>query len=186
MAYHVEPGQAPLHRSCDAAGCAGEGLHRAPKARDRLTEYFWFCTDHAREYNKAWDYFAGMTPEAIEAELRRDTTWQRPSWPLGEWRTHERLLRDGVLHGFGFGRHGGGDARSHGPRSEPEMAVSPEAEALKLFGLEPPVDFSRIKDRYRELVKLHHPDAHGGDRDAEERLKQINQAYTTLKASYSG
>jgi curved DNA-binding protein CbpA len=34
------------------------------------------------------------------------------------------------------------------------------------------------------LVKLHHPDAHGGDKEAEEKLKIINQAYTTLKASY--
>jgi curved DNA-binding protein CbpA len=34
------------------------------------------------------------------------------------------------------------------------------------------------------LVKLHHPDAHGGDKVAEEKLKIINQAYATLKASY--
>ena len=31
---------------------------------------------------------------------------------------------------------------------------------------------------------LDHPDAHGGDKEAEEKLKIINQAYTTLKASY--
>jgi curved DNA-binding protein CbpA len=31
------------------------------------------------------------------------------------------------------------------------------------------------------LVKRFHPDANGGDRDAEERLKLINDAYTTLK-----
>jgi curved DNA-binding protein CbpA len=42
-----------------------------------------------------------------------------------------------------------------------------------------------LKARYKALVKLHHPDAHGGDRDAEERLKVINQAYSVLKASYS-
>jgi curved DNA-binding protein CbpA len=41
-----------------------------------------------------------------------------------------------------------------------------------------------LKARYKVLVKLHHPDAHGGDKEAEEKLKIINQAYTTLKVSY--
>ena len=41
-----------------------------------------------------------------------------------------------------------------------------------------------LKARYKVLVKLHHPDAHGGDKAAEEKLKIINQAYATLKASY--
>jgi curved DNA-binding protein CbpA len=41
----------------------------------------------------------------------------------------------------------------------------------------------RLKARYKVLVKMHHPDAHGGDKAAEERLKIINQAYATLKAS---
>jgi curved DNA-binding protein CbpA len=44
----------------------------------------------------------------------------------------------------------------------------------------------RLKARYKALVKLHHPDAHGGDKASEEKLKIINQAYATLKASYFG
>jgi len=31
------------------------------------------------------------------------------------------------------------------------------------------------------LAKLHHPDANGGDRAAEERLKTINLAYAALR-----
>jgi len=44
-----------------------------------------------------------------------------------------------------------------------------------------PVTLHEVKARYKELVKRHHPDTNGGDKEAEERLKLINQAYTTLK-----
>ena len=38
-----------------------------------------------------------------------------------------------------------------------------------------------LKTRYKQLAKLHHPDANNGDRAAEERLKTINLAYATLR-----
>ncbi|PWC43601.1 J domain-containing protein [Azospirillum sp. TSO22-1] len=175
----------PATRACDHPGCAGGGEYRAPKARDRLNEYFWFCLDHVREYNKAWDYYAGMNADQIESEVRRDTTWQRPTWPLGFWAVQEKFLRDRVVRGFGFefGREPGqGKAEEQAQRRQ--AARTPEEEALAVLDLAPPVDFARIKARYRELAKLHHPDANGGDRAAEERLKDINQAYNTLKACY--
>ena len=48
------------------------------------------------------------------------------------------------------------------------------------MNLDWPVSLKEIKERYKELVKLHHPDANGGDRDSEERLKKIIHAYTHL------
>ena len=53
-----------------------------------------------------------------------------------------------------------------------------------MFDLSLPLTLGGLKARYKALVKLHHPDAHGGDRAAEERLKVINQAYSILKSSY--
>jgi DnaJ-domain-containing protein 1 len=67
-------------------------------------------------------------------------------------------------------------ARSAG--FHPESA---EARALAIMDIEPPLNLTRLKARYKELVKLHHPDANGGDKLAEERLKDINEAYATLK-----
>ena len=174
------------------------GEYRAPKGRERLNEYFWFCLNHVREYNKAWDYYAGMSEREIEKHLRSDVTWQRPTWPMGFWRTRERTMHDeamrqygfhdageatnGQRNGFGSNGHGGnGYGGGHGGTNRMR---TPEEEALALLDLEPPVDFGQIKARYRELAKMHHPDTNGGDKTAEERLKQINQAYTTLKASF--
>lgn len=178
----------PRLRGCDFPGCTCEGVHRAPKARDRLSEYFWFCLDHVREYNRSWDYYAGMSAEQIEREVRQDSTWQRPTWPMGHWAAQERFLRDRVVRGVGFefGRDAGHGRAEDSADRRAAPHRTPEEEALQVLELTPPVDFARIKARYRELAKRHHPDANGGDKAAEERLKLINQAYTTLKACYGG
>ena len=62
---------------------------------------------------------------------------------------------------------------------------SPEAHSLALFDLKPPVSIADIKDRYKALVKRHHPDANGGDKGAEEKFKQVSQAYQILMAEIS-
>jgi hypothetical protein len=55
-------------------------------------------------------------------------------------------------------------------------------EPLSTLGLTWPTNLDAVKTRYKELAKLHHPDANGGSRDAEERLKTINLAYATLRS----
>jgi len=40
-----------------------------------------------------------------------------------------------------------------------------------------------VKMRYKQLVKRFHPDANGGDKQAEERFKSINEAYSNLKSA---
>ena len=51
---------------------------------------------------------------------------------------------------------------------------------LKVLDLEPGSSRNELKARYKQLVKIHHPDLNGGDKKAEERLKLINEAYTYL------
>src|SRR4051812_43793365 len=182
----------PPVRPCDHPGCEAGGDFRAPRSRLELDRYYWFCLEHVRAYNVAWNYYAGMSQSEIEAEIRRDTVWQRPSWKLGERHGPGPRIADplGVYSG---GEHGS-DHRTHNGRNHngrdghagdaQTRAVSAREQALAVFDIEPPFTAARLKARYKVLVKLHHPDAHGGDRQAEERLKIINQAYATLKASY--
>jgi curved DNA-binding protein CbpA len=177
----------PPIRVCDHPDCAAGGDFRAPKSRLDLHDYYWFCLDHVRAYNAAWNYYAGLSDSEIEAEIRSDTVWQRPTWRLGDRHSPgwEDRLRDplSVLSGGGErGRHDRG-----GPHGEAARRVlSAREQALAVFEIEPPFTPVRLKARYKTLVKLHHPDAHGGDKAAEEKLKIINQAYATLKASYFG
>ena len=51
----------------------------------------------------------------------------------------------------------------------------------KVLDLDVDADAVQIKSRYIKLVKQLHPDANGGNPEAEERLKTVNHAYTTLK-----
>jgi DnaJ domain len=186
-----EDAPAPPVRACDHPGCAAGGDFRAPKSRLALHDYYWFCLEHVRAYNSAWNYYAGMSDHEVEAEIRSDTVWQRPSWRLGARHgpAYAARLRD-YFGLFSQGAENPGARRDGEPgaraRQAAWRALSARDQALAVFEIEPPVTPGRLKARYKALVKLHHPDAHGGDKAAEEKLKIINQAYATLKASYFG
>jgi hypothetical protein len=176
-AYAPDP--AAPGRTCDSPGCEALGEYRAPKSRRDLKNYWWFCLEHVRAYNSTWDYYKGMSAGEIEAQLRADTAWQRPSWPLGRlgkaaaW--DEELLRDPLrILAAGGVKPGRGEA----PRQTPPELREP----LATLGLSWPTTLDAVKSRYKELAKRHHPDANGGDRAAEERLKIINLAYAALRS----
>ena len=72
------------------------------------------------------------------------------------------------------------------PKYEGSEHLTPaERNALDVLELSWPLTRKVVKSRYKELVKLHHPDANGGAREAEEKLKEINAAYSTLRACES-
>ncbi|WP_158744386.1 J domain-containing protein [Acidisphaera sp. L21] len=173
-AYAPDP-DAP-GQPCDCPGCPLPGEYRAPKSRDSLNAYWWFCLDHVREYNASWDFYKGMTPGQIEAQTRADTQWQRPTWPLGRLGArflNEDALRDPL------------EAMATGRRRSAERAAQATPtglrEPLTTLGLDWPVTLDVVKSRYKELAKRNHPDANGGDRAAEERLKTINLAYAAVR-----
>ncbi|HYZ34708.1 MAG TPA: J domain-containing protein, partial [Crenalkalicoccus sp.] len=168
-------------RHCDAPGCTEPGEYRAPRSRSRLDEYLWFCLPHVREYNAAWDYYKGMDPAEIEANLRADAAWQRPSWPLGRLGGTKRFDPEALRDPLGLL----GATPVHQRRRRPsEDKPQPPAElraALDVLGLGWPVDAPAVRARYKELAKRYHPDANGGDRAAEDRLKDVNRAYSLLR-----
>ncbi len=174
-AYDPDP-DAP-GQTCDAPGCLNHGEYRAPKSRTHLREFYWFCLDHVREYNAAWDFYKGMSPGEIEMQVRADTSWQRPTWPLG--RLGQSRMDEAVeaeLHAFTFGA-----------RPAPPKPVAPPElrEALGVLDLSWPVSMDDVKTRYKELAKRHHPDANGGDKASEEILKSVNLAYAALRGKFS-
>jgi len=174
----------PDTRFCDWPGCQDEGRHRAPKSRIELQNYHWFCMGHAREYNAGWNYYVGMSDEEVEADVRRDTVWHRPSWPIGGgWTdsgdfhfTPEDVMDQMGSFGPEWNQKGGYSNRP----DQNAKAGTREAWAVAVFALSGPVVEETVKARYKELVKQHHPDTNGGDKGAEEKIKEINEAYQII------
>jgi hypothetical protein len=169
-------------RPCGHAGCEEEGGYRVPKSRDALGEYVWFCLIHAREHNESWDYFKGMNEKQIESFRNDAVTGHRPTWPLGK-RAARMHNPNGTFHfDDAFGGFGKGEKPAK-PRPPERQVSRVQLQAFDALGLEPSATLNEIKARYKELVKRFHPDANGGDRGAEERLKQVIKAYGVLRAS---
>ncbi len=62
------------------------------------------------------------------------------------------------------------------------MVGNAARKAFEALGLEADATTVEIKSRFKALVKRHHPDANGGDRSTEDRLREIIQAYNYLKS----
>ena len=168
--------KAPEMRRCEVKDCQEHGEFPAPRNRDALRDYRWFCLDHVREYNRNWNYFSGIEGEALEKEIRAAATWERPSWKFGTADgDHYRPENLDDVFGF-FDGEPNAKAQSELDRLDPE-----ERKAWVVFGIDPTEDEKALKKRYNQLVKMHHPDRNQGRPEAEEKLKEINLAYSLLR-----
>jgi hypothetical protein len=177
--------------ACDWPGCTEAAAHRAPKGRLREREYWHFCLAHAREYNHSYNFFAGMSDDAVAQYQKDSLTGHRPTWKMG---VDGGPRPDPSAHYAGFGgaadpfdmsgEVGGTGARADTRRVQTEARTVHNAErkALDALGLEINATAHDIKAQFKALVKRHHPDANGGDRSSEDRLREIIEAYNYLKS----
>ncbi|MCW5697881.1 MAG: DnaJ domain-containing protein [Bauldia sp.] len=169
---------------CQWRGCDHPGTNRAPMGRLREGEYFHFCLDHVKEYNKSYNYFAGMADAEIDAYRKDSTTGHRPTWTMGTGATdpgqappRRWSFRDA------FGLFGGRAEAKAKPESRQRPLKNLEKRSFAALDLEGTETKAEIKARYKTLVKRLHPDANGGDRGSEDKLREIIQAYNHLKAA---
>jgi hypothetical protein len=177
---------------CEWPGCKAPATHRAPKGRLRASEYWRLCLAHVREYNNSYNFFAGMSDEAIARYQKDDITGHRPTWKLGSIggksagrRGRGEFRGDGWSAEDPFSLFGETAARAGHARPAPEgrKILNAQRRAFDALGLEADAKRADIKARFKMLVKRHHPDANGGDRGFEDRLREIIQAYNYLKSA---
>jgi hypothetical protein len=179
--------------ACDWPNCEAPATHRAPKGRLREREYWRFCLDHVREYNHTYNFFAGMSPDDIARYQKEAVIGHRPTWKMGmnggrpASRSRSPRSRREFAHAddpFGVLRELGGSAGQRSARrpADDRSPRNAERKALDILGLEADASAQDVKTRFKALVKRHHPDANGGDRSSEDRLREIIQAYNYLKS----
>ena len=174
---------------CERAGCREPGPHRAPKGRGREGQYWQFCLSHVREYNASYNYFSGMSDDDVQAYQKDAVVGHRPTWNMSV--NGGKRRRDGAanpeefdyLDPLGVMRSAGFERARTAPEPLKPRRPGPVMQALETLGLDESAGAVEIKAQYKTLVKRFHPDAHGGDRSYEPRLRDIINAHDTLKAA---
>jgi hypothetical protein len=184
----LKPGEIP----CQWPECRRAATSRAPKSRERLNDFYDFCQGHAGEYNKGWNFYAGMSEDAIRlAQETEAMTGGRPTWEMKAGPKSREAAAFAAKMGTANTAGAGSWRDAFGlfgrpPRTE----AAPEVErnlgrlergALSDLDLDARADKAAIKARYHELLKRFHPDTNGGDRGAEAKLQRVIKAWKTLR-----
>jgi curved DNA-binding protein CbpA len=184
------------HPGCQWKGCTAPGQHKAPRGRGRDGQYYIFCLEHVRQYNASYNYFDGMN-DAEVVEFQKDAlTGHRPTWKVGvnaSARDAGAAKPAAAANGNGarglgwraLDPHGFFAWRARAAREAPvenRRQLKPlEKKSLQALNLSGSATRVEIKARFKELVKIHHPDANGGDARSGDKLREIIQAYNYLK-----
>lgn len=170
-------------RSCSEPGCAAPGEFRAPLlpgSFDGPGEWRWLCLDHVREFNAGYNFFAGMTPDEIEAQQRPFAGWERETRAFSgvdrppRWADFSDPL-DAIGARFAGGRPP--------ERKDGKPLSGDDRQAMRVLGLHTDADRRALRERYSELVRRYHPDRNGGDRSHERALAETIAAYQQLRRS---
>lgn len=171
--------------NCQWKGCDKPGHHKAPKGHGHDGEFFVFCATHVKHYNASYNYFEGMSDKDISDFQRSAAYGHRPTWKLGQnasgTETRKESTGDpdaGPSKDFQAWRA----RRATAEKRKPRRRLKPmEKKSFLALELKESATKEDVKSQYKALVKRHHPDANGGDRGSEEKLREIIQAYNYLK-----
>jgi len=178
---------------CEWPDCVRAAAARAPKSRERLNDYYQFCQGHAAEYNKSWNFYAGMSEGEVRAAQENEAmTGGRPTWEMKAGKMSREAAAFAAKMGTGNSEGAGSWRDSFGlfgrrsaytpPKEEPGAHLGRlERQALADLDLDAGADKAAVKRRYHELLKRFHPDTNGGDRTAEAKLQRVIKAWKTLK-----
>lgn len=169
---------------CAWPGCDAPGEFRAPGAVrpgfDGPGEWRWLCLDHVREFNTAYNWFDGMTPDEIAAAQTPYGGWDRETRAFAsngadrppKWADFADPL-DAIGARF--------QAMKPQERKDGKLLSEGDRRHLRTLGLEIDADRTMLRQRYSELVRRYHPDRNGGDRSHEKALGEVIAAYAALK-----
>ncbi len=164
-----------IDRVCHEPNCSELGTYPAPRSRNNLKEYFYFCIDHVRDFNKSWNYFEGLNEDELEIEIRKSVTWDRPSWKFGT-----KAVNHDFEKAFKFF-----DQRKE---KVTDNSISKKlSEAFKILELAQDSNLKDVKTKYKVLAKKWHPDAQQNIEDNvnKDKFVIISNAYKLILKSFA-
>ena len=190
---HLKPGEKPG----DWPDCTKAATAKAPKSREQLNTFYEFCQAHAGEYNKSWNFYAGMNEAQVRAAKENEAmTGGRPTWDMKASKNSREAAAFAAKMGTAntkgagswqdsFGLFGRRTREQTGPAGEDTLRLGKlERAALATLDLDVRTDKAGVKARYHEMLKRFHPDLNQGDRGAEAKLQSVIKSYTTLKNAW--
>jgi DnaJ-domain-containing protein 1 len=174
----------PSGPQCQWDGCEHRGTTRAPVGSAAEGLYLTFCPQHSKIYAKGYSYYPSQSDPSI-ARYQLDAAAGRIA-TRGVKSSQGQLetpLPSSIPSGSAKSlRARGKVGQRHATSSPQQMKLKPlETKAFETLGLQQSATPDDIKSRYKERLKLHHPDANSGDRQSEDRLRATIEAYRILK-----
>ena len=171
---------------CQWENCNLPAKHRAPVGRGQEGQYLNFCLTHVREYNKNYNYFEGMNQSDLSKFQKESMLGNRPTWKLGVDNKEqlgnfsaEEILKRLKADRINSNRNQDNIRQKNQRRQKIGNAAK---KALYVLGLETNSSSDEIKNKYKLLVKRHHPDLKGGKESTDEKLIEIIKSYRYLKS----
>jgi hypothetical protein len=169
---------------CQWEGCGKVGSHRAPVGQEAEGLFLQFCLDHVKQYNSGYNYSASLSTPEVARYQREAATGLRATGGSETPQAREMPLPSTARSGSAKVWN----ARKTAAQRQAEKAAAQtrklkvlEVKAFETLGLPTDAAADEIKQRYKQRLKMYHPDVNQGDRNAEGQLRASIEAHRILK-----
>ena len=165
---------------CDWNNCLENGEFKAPIEKDNSKDYRLLCLNHIKEFNKNWNYFAGMSDKEVYQFLKSDMTWHKPTQSFSSSDNFFKILWNNALKDEVNVLNKNNELKNMSKFKFDKNDIK----AFQVLDITIGLKWEKIQNQFKKLVKKFHPDMNAGDKKYEEKLKIITLAYTQLKKTY--
>ena len=167
---------------CDWNNCKEIGSYKAPIEKDNSKKFRMLCLEHVKEFNRNWNYFSGMNDQQVMEFIKSDMIWHKPTQSFTSPDNFFKILWNNALkdekHKFKYFQN-----LDHMKKFR---FNSQDFQAFNILNIPVGIEWKKIQEKFKKLVKKFHPDMNSGNKKFEEKLKIITLAYTQLKNTYRG
>jgi curved DNA-binding protein CbpA len=174
----------PVGPKCQWDGCEKIGTHRAPVGPGAEGLYLLFCLEHVKEYNKGYSFTTAPSDADVARYQKEATSGSRATFGTRVNQATEIPIPSTVRSGSAKTLNARRTATQHQAQKsnlQKRKLKVLEAKAFETLGLSPEATPEEIRSRYKERLKMHHPDANQGNRTSEDELRASIEAHKILK-----